>query len=459
MRHRSTPGDRPTVRGALRAGSNRRRTRPHERLWITPHTAAALSAFAACRDAAHARTGRELFGSSTERSAHRPRGRASDLRSRRSAAIRRQPVAVSGASATVARIGVHNLWTNVWSPAAAPRPATCGGPTQRAGRRRDGRRSGSRRTPWTERRRPRPTPGAASSTTCQPNQRAWLPASEPVTLHESTAIIAVPDEFTRTQLEGRLRAAARGRAHRGASASEIRLAVTVNPELGDPGCRPATSQPTARSAEPDQPSTSRPSRSTIDRLCSTGPGSTGAGTARGPPTRRRAAGRAGSARETRLNPKYTFETFVIGSSNRFAHAAAVAVAEAPGKAYNPLLDLRRLRAGQDPPAARHRPLRPQPLHRRARCATCRSEEFTNEFINAIRDDRQDRLQAPLPRRRRAADRRHPVPGGQDPDPGGVLPHLQHAAQRQQADRASPPTARPSGSRRSRTGCATGSSGA
>src|SRR5262249_58146966 len=40
--------------------------------------------------------------------------------------------------------------------------------------------------------------------------------------------------------------------------------------------------------------------------------------------------------QARLNPKYTFETFVIGSSNRFAHAAAVAVAEAPAKAYNPL---------------------------------------------------------------------------------------------------------------------------
>ena len=40
----------------------------------------------------------------------------------------------------------------------------------------------------------------------QPNQRAWLRASEPVTLHESTAIIAVPNDFTRGQLEGRLRA-------------------------------------------------------------------------------------------------------------------------------------------------------------------------------------------------------------------------------------------------------------
>lgn len=68
----------------------------------------------------------------------------------------------------------------------------------------------------------------------QPNQRAWLRASEPVTLHESTAIVAVPNDFTRNQLEGRLRAqledALTVRFDR-----EIRIAVTVNPQLEEAG--------------------------------------------------------------------------------------------------------------------------------------------------------------------------------------------------------------------------------
>ena len=59
-----------------------------------------------------------------------------------------------------------------------------------------------------------------------------------------------------------------------------------------------------------------------------------------------------------LNPKYTFDTFVVGTSNQFAHAAARAVAENPGEVLQPALPLRRRGAGQDPPDARHRPLHP-----------------------------------------------------------------------------------------------------
>src|SRR3954453_15766666 len=66
----------------------------------------------------------------------------------------------------------------------------------------------------------------------QPNQRAWLRASEPVTLHESTAIVAVPNDFTRNQLEGRLRAQLED-ALTVRFGREIRIAVTVNPQLED----------------------------------------------------------------------------------------------------------------------------------------------------------------------------------------------------------------------------------
>ncbi len=66
----------------------------------------------------------------------------------------------------------------------------------------------------------------------QPNQRAWMRASEPVTLHENTAIIAVPNDFTRTQLEGRLRGQLED-ALTLAFGREIRIAVTVNPALDD----------------------------------------------------------------------------------------------------------------------------------------------------------------------------------------------------------------------------------
>jgi len=90
----------------------------------------------------------------------------------------------------------------------------------------------------------------------------------------------------------------------------------------------------------------------------------------------------------RLNSKYTFETFVIGSSNRFAHAAAVAVAEAPAKAYNPLFIYGDSGLGKTHllHAIGHYA---QSLYSGLKVRYVSSEEFTNDFINMIRDGKQD----------------------------------------------------------------------
>ncbi|PSK95520.1 chromosomal replication initiator protein [Murinocardiopsis flavida] len=95
-----------------------------------------------------------------------------------------------------------------------------------------------------------------------------------------------------------------------------------------------------------------------------------------------------SAEPARLNPKYTFDTFVIGSSNRFAHAAAVAVAEAPAKAYNPLFIYGGSGLGKTHllHAIGHYSQR---LYEGSRVRYVSSEEFTNEFINSIRDGKAD----------------------------------------------------------------------
>ena len=106
---------------------------------------------------------------------------------------------------------------------------------------------------------------------------------------------------------------------------------------------------------------------------------------------RDAAGSLKNEELSQLNPRYIFETFVIGASNRFAHAAAVAVAEAPAKAYNPLFIY-----GDSGLGKTHLlhaiGAYAKELYGNVRVRYVSSEEFTNDFINSIRDDKASAFQ-------------------------------------------------------------------
>src|SRR3990170_4734226 len=169
----------------------------------------------------------------------------------------------------------------------------------------------------------------------KPSYESFVKAMAPVTLTEEVFVFAVPSRLAKEWVETRYAGLIHG-ALREVLARNVTIQVTVAEE----------SVPAAPAALPAQ----RPSE--------------------GLP----------------LSPKYTFDTFVIGSGNRFAHAAALAVADAPARAYNPLFIYGGVGLGKTHllQAIGHHVVHRHHLHR---VAYISSEKFTNELIKAIRDDR------------------------------------------------------------------------
>ena len=128
----------------------------------------------------------------------------------------------------------------------------------------------------------------------------------------------------------------------------------------------------------------------------------------------------------RLNPNFTFDSFVEGKSNHFAKAAALQVAENPGTAYNPLFIYGGVGLGKTHlmHAIGHLIRERNPD---ARVAYVHSERFVSDMVRALQHNTHQRIQEHLSLAARAADRRHPVLRRQGPLAGRVLPHLQRAA--------------------------------
>ncbi|WP_308121757.1 chromosomal replication initiator protein DnaA [Actinotalea ferrariae] len=219
-------------------------------------------------------------------------------------------------------------------------------------------------------------------------QLAFIRLARPLGLLDGTALLAVGNEFTKDYLESRVR------TELNAALSEVlgmdaRFAVTVDPSLDTDTPRAAPSHDHSRDHLLERDGHGEDRRTADDDLASDEHDRFRSGDHDRPQLTydERSQGRSAqpsrpSAEPARLNPKYLFETFVIGASNRFAHAAAVAVAEAPAKAYNPLFIYGDSGLGKTHllHAIGHYAFS---LYPGVRVRYVNSEEFTNDFINSI----------------------------------------------------------------------------
>ncbi len=203
-----------------------------------------------------------------------------------------------------------------------------------------------------------------------PQQRAWLKLVQPLTIAEGFALLSVPSPFVQNEIERHLRIPIIDALSRRLG-QRIELGVRI--EAGPDGSgEDARADGAAEADEVDD------DHEALASAHESWPGYF---------TERPTGSAADAAAETSLNRRYTFDTFIIGSSNRFAHAAALAISEAPARAYNPLFIWGESGLGKTHllhAAGNYA----QRLFPGMRVKYVSTEEFTNDFINSLRDDRR-----------------------------------------------------------------------